>query len=210
MIDKLKISMNRQMVPFSLFILCFGCGTPDLTQSHILEKAKKQAIPLESLDRKRIFGMIMLFVDADNEPFTGWAKTEENGTVYELGYLSKGQKQGVWLKWYSKGDRKSQIHWKDDFMSGPFLVWHRSGRIKVVGQTRDGEVDGEWKEYYENGQLEAHSKNLLGTLEWIRVFLIDGRECNRSKVIMGNGQFIDFDSNGTELRTRRFKKGIEI
>ena len=95
-------------------------------------------------------------------------------------------------------------------MSGPFLVWHRSGRIKVVGQTRDGEVDGEWKEYYENGQLEAHSKNLLGTLEWIRVFLIDGRECNRSKVIMGNGQFIDFDSNGTELRTRRFKKGIEI
>ena len=69
-----------------LFIIYFvifaqGCGTPDLTQPDIQKKAFLEAIPLESLERKRMYEMIMLYVDSDDEPYTGWVKSEINSTL---------------------------------------------------------------------------------------------------------------------------------
>ena len=36
-----------------------------------------------------MYGMIMLFVDSKEEPFTGWVKTETNGSISTLGFISK-------------------------------------------------------------------------------------------------------------------------
>ena len=192
-----------------LFVLLSGCGTPDLTKPKVLELALQEAIELESLQRKRMYGMIMLFVDKSDEPFTGWVKSENNGTVSQLGYLQKGQREGMWMEWYSTGIKKSNIHWTNDQMSGVFHTWHENGKIRVTGQTTDGEVDGEWKEFYENGSLEAHSENKNGTLVNIEVFLFNGEKCERSEVVDGNGTFIDYDINGSALRSRTFENGIE-
>ena len=79
-----------------------------------------------------------------------------------------------------------------------------------MGQTIDGEVDGEWKEFYENGSLEAQSENQIGTLVNMRVFLFNGEKCTRSQVVDGRGTFIDYDINGSALRSRTFESGIEI
>ena len=195
------------IINFVIFLQ--GCGTPDLTQPDIQKKAHSEAIPLESLERKRMYEMIMLFVDSEDEPYTGWVKSETNGTLAKLGFLKKGQRQGIWMHWFPNGMKQSEIEWENDRMSGSFHTWHPNGKIRVVGQTKDGEVDGTWKEYYANGQLEAHSQNKMGTLVKINVMRSDGEQCKNSKVENGNGTFTDYDTDGTPIRSRTFKNGVE-
>ena len=105
--------------------------------------------------------------------------------------------------------QKSEIDWKNDQMYGSFQTWLKNGKIGTVGQTTHGEVDGEWKEFYENGSLEAHPANKNGTLVNIEVFLFNGEKCERSEVVDGSGTFIDYDINGSALRSRTFENGIE-
>ena len=143
-----------------------------------MKSASKDAVGLETLERKRMYGMIMLFVDKYDEPYTGWVKSEINGTLSTLGYLKKGQKQGVWMAWHPNSKKKSEIEWK--------------------------------KEFYENGSLEAQAENKIGTLVNIEVFLINGGKCEDSKVVDGSGTFIDYDINGSALRSRTFENGVEI
>ena len=77
--------------------------------------------------------------------------------------------------------KKSEIEWKNDQMYGAFQTWHDNGKIRVIGQTTDGEVDGVWKEFYENGSLEAHSENKIGTLVNIEVFLLTVRSATNQR-----------------------------
>ena len=72
-----KIRTPSDAFLFSLFFyhqffhFLQGCGTPDLTQPDIQKKAHSEAILLVSLERKRMYEMIMLFVDSDDKPYTG-------------------------------------------------------------------------------------------------------------------------------------------
>ena len=65
-----------------------------------MKSASEDAVSLHTLERKRTYGMIMLYVDNDDEPYTGWVKSETNGMLSKMGYLKKGQKQGVWMAWH--------------------------------------------------------------------------------------------------------------
>ena len=47
----------------------------------------------------------------------------------------------------SSGDIESKVDWNKDIFFGRFDFWHQNGVRKVSGQTRDGEVDGEWKTF---------------------------------------------------------------
>lgn len=202
----------RKNYPFGflfLFLLS-SCGIPDLNDPAVMKSAIKDAVSQDTLERKRMYGMIMLFVNNDDEPYTGWVKSETNGTLSTLGYLKKGQKQGVWMAWHPNSKKKSEIEWKNDQMYGAFQTWHDNGKIRVIGQTTDGEIDGVWKEFYENGSLEAHSENKIGTLVNIEVFLFNGKKCKQSEVVDGAGTFVDYDTNGSALRSRTFENGIEI
>ena len=205
-----RLLLLRLLLPIGTILVFLGCGTPDLTEPDVYQEAMTEAIKLDSLERKRMYGMIMLYVDSKEEPFTGWVKTETNGSISTLGFISKGQKQGTWMAWHSNGQKLSEIAWENDLMSGSFRTWHENGQVGTIGQTRDGEVDGAWKEYYENGKLEANSINKMGTLVSIEVFMANGTYCKNSKVTQGRGTFIDYDTNGSALRSRTFENGIEI
>ena len=204
-----RLLLLRLLLPIGTILVFLGCGTPDLTEPDVYQEALTEAIKLDSLERKRMYGMIMLYVDSKEEPFTGWVKTETNGSISTLGFISKGQKQGTWMAWHSNGQKLSEIEWENDLMSGSFRTWHENGQVGTIGQTRDGEVDGAWKEYYENGKLEAQSINKMGTLVSIEVFMVDGSYCKNSKVTQGRGTFIDYDTNGSALSSRTFENGIE-
>ena len=205
-----RLLLLRLLLPIGTILVFLGCGNPDLTEPDVYQEALTEAIKLDSLERKRMYGMIMLYVDSKEEPFTGWVKTETNGSISTLGFISKGQKQGIWIAWHSNGQKLSEIAWENNLMSGSFRTWHENGQVGTIGQTRDGEVDGAWKEYYENGKLEANSINKMGTLVSIEVFMVDGKNCKNSKITQGRGTFIDYDTNGSALRSRTFENGIEI
>ena len=193
-----------------LFFLA-GCAPPDLKDRETYETALREAEPMGKLTHKRMYGMIMLYVDENDEPYTGWVKKEwESGQTKELGYLEDGQKQGTWMEWHAKGVKKSEIHWVNDLMMGSFAVWHPNGRIKVRGQTKDGEVNGKWEHFYSNGKLERNSQNRIGKLVSLKVWLPDGQPCPHSQVEKGNGIWNMYEEDGTLKERRTFRDGVEI
>ena len=58
-----------------LFFLA-GCAPPDLKDRETYETALREAEPMGKLTHKRMYGMIMLYVDENDEPYTGWVKKE--------------------------------------------------------------------------------------------------------------------------------------
>ena len=192
----------------SFFFL--SCTVPDLSDPEVFSEAKVRAVELQTLERKFMFGMFHLYVHEDDRPFTGWVKTTgDTSKVKQLGFLKKGRKEGVWMDWYSGGNKKSQIVWAKDRMEGSFTVWHPNGKIEMVGQTRDGEVDGEWKEYYSNGTLACQSTNRTGHLVNLMVWKPDGSRCQQSKVSQGKGSFVRYFEDGSIEHIRTFTQGVE-
>ena len=191
--------------------LYVSCSPPDLKDPETFEHAIRKAAPIEKLTRKRMYGMIMLYVDEKEKPYTGWVKKEwGSGQIKELGYLEDGQKQGVWMKWHANEVKESEIHWANDLMVGSFEVWYPNGNIGVQGQTKDGEVDGKWTQFYPSGKLERISNNRIGKLVSLKVWLPDGQPCPHSQVENGNGTYNLYEENGTLNKRRVFRDGVEI
>ena len=75
----------------------------------VLTEARREAIPIDSLQRKLMYGMIQLYVDKDENPFSGWVKvTSQNGKTQSLGFLKKGAKRGILARMVSKRKNKIQ------------------------------------------------------------------------------------------------------
>ena len=204
--------MQAMQLVFLILLSVFlsSCSVPDLTEPAVMADAKSSAIELHTLERKFMYGMFYLFVEDEDDPFTGWVKTSGlKGQLMEIGYLKDGRKEGRWMKWDENGSKFSEIDWHEDRMEGTFKIWHSSGKLKVDGQTSDGEVDGEWKVYYPDGQLASHSLNQVGHLVEIEVWKPDGSVCKESKVSGGKGAFYKYYADGTPEQFRRFSQGIK-
>ena len=159
------MNLKRTLIPpFVLLIACCSVpSVPDLNEKEVLLQAKKEAIQISSLRKEFMYGMMWLYVDENNETFTGWVKeTHFNENFKSLGYLKKRPKTGSLVGLARKWSSKSKIQWNLDSLSGTYQLWHSNKTIHVTGQTLDGEMDGEWKEYYTNGNLQALSLHDYG------------------------------------------------
>ena len=160
-----------------IFLIFLGACSeiPDLQEAATLKKANQEAIPLDKLDKKLMYGMFPLYVDADEEPYTGWTKEIDPETKSKtLGYLKTGRKEGRWITWAENGTKILEAMWAEDRLEGIYLAWYNDGVNRVKGQTRDGEMDGEWLEFYQNGQLSRRSQHLLGKFLEVEVWKPDG------------------------------------
>lgn len=194
----------------ALLPLAPGCS-PDLRDSKTFEDVVSKASSIEKLTRKRMYGMIMLFVDADQKPFTGWVKaTGDGGDLETLGRLEDGQRQGLWMNWHDNGAKASEIEWKNDVMEGSFEEWYPDGKPKTFGQTLNGEVDGEWKTYYPGGLIEQVSFSREGKLVRMQVWKPNGAVCPESWVEEGNGTYSEYESNGSLRRRMIFREGVRV
>ena len=188
-----------------------GCSVPDLVDRETYETAMREAIPLGKLSHKRMYGMIMLYVDSNDKPFTGWVRDDwDSVRIKELGYLEDGQKQGTWLKWHKQGEKASESQWQNNLLEGSFQTWHPNGKLHETGQTKDGEVDGEWKSHYPDGQLAEIKLNQNGHLVQIKVWCPNGNPCRDSLVSEGSEGYNVYDENGSLKERRIFRNGVEI
>lgn len=157
-----------------------------------------------------MYGMIQLYVDENGNPYTGWTLERASpGKHSSLGYLKRGRREGLWITTDENRTKVSEIEWKEDRMQGSFVFWHSNGALGVVGQTTDGEVDGEWTEYYSNGQMACRSINRIGHLVSMSVWQPDGTPCLESNVTDGNGSFLRYFENGKVEHRRLFTAGVE-
>jgi antitoxin component YwqK of YwqJK toxin-antitoxin module len=195
-------------IPF-VCILLTHCGIPDITNQEVLDEAKAEAISLSSLDRKLMYGMIQLYVDQTDDPYTGWVKEEYTTSVIKrLGYLVDGQKEGTWLSWHSNGQLESHINWHNDHYSGHFQVWYPNGKVRALGQTKEGEVDGKWVEFYQSGTQASESLSEVGLAVSASVWTPDGQPCKKTDLKDGNGNLYQYEDNGSIQKITRFQNGI--
>ena len=88
------MNLKRTLIPpFVLLIACCSVpSVPDLNEKEVLLQAKKEAIQISSLRKEFMYGMMWLYVDENNETFTGWVKeTHSNENFKSLGYLKKAK-----------------------------------------------------------------------------------------------------------------------
>jgi len=195
-----------------LFLIFFGACSkiPDLQEEGILEEANQEAIPLGQLERKLMYGMFPLYVDVDEDPYTGWIKEIDLETQAKtLGYLKTGRKEGRWITWAENGTKILEAIWTESRLNGPFLAWHENGVKKTIGQTKDGEMDGRWQEFYPDGKIECDIVNRNGHLVSIEVWKPDRTVCTESTVTDGNGSFLRYNHNGSLMFKRTFVDGVE-
>ena len=194
-----------------IFLIFLGACSeiPDLQEAGILKEANKEAIALGKLNRKLMYGMFPLYVDAEEEPYTGWTKEiDPNTKAKTLGYLKTGRKEGRWITWAENGTKILEAMWAEGRMEGIYLAWHNDGTNKVKGQTRDGEVDGTWQEFYTDGKIELSSVNRIGRLVSIKVWKPDGSICEESLVTGGNGSFLRYNPDGSLMFKHTVVDGV--
>ena len=191
--------------------LLASCSIPDLSDENVLTDAKEEAIELSTLTKEFMYGMMWLYVDDKNETFTGWVKeTHTNQNIKLLGYLKKGQKQGLWISWHENGKIHNKSGWHYDYYQGIYETWYPNGKQRVSGQTFDGEMNGEWNQYYLNGNRHYHSMNDQGKIVSKKVWKVDGQLCPESNVENGNGSFIEYDENGTRIDKHIYQSGVRV
>lgn len=195
-----------------LFLIFIGACSeiPDLQEEEILKEANQEAIPLGKLERKLMYGMFPLYVDADEEPYTGWTKGIDPDTKAKtLGYLKTGRKEGRWITWAENGTKILEAIWAVDRLEGTYLAWYNNGVLRVKGQTKEGEMDGRWQEFYPDGKIECTTDNRIGHLISIQVWKPDGSFCEESLVNDGNGSYMRYYPDGSLMFKRTFVDGVE-
>ena len=203
----MKITLT--IIIFLIFLV--ACSEiPDLQEAGILKEANQEAIPLGKLERKLMYGMFPLYVDADEEPYTGWTKGIDPDTKAKtLGYLKTGRKEGRWITWAENGTKILEAMWAEDRLEGTYLAWYNDGVHRVKGQTKDGEMDGIWQEFYPDGKIEHTSVNRVGHLVSIQVWKPDGTVCTDSTVTDGTGSYKHYYPDGRLMFKRTFVDGVE-
>ena len=106
---------SLRVLPLFLFINLSSCSLPDLNDLETFKETKQKAVSLSTINKEFKYGMVWLYVDENNESYTGWVKeTHSNHSIKKLGYLKNGQKEGVWMDWYKNGLQESKIMIDDE------------------------------------------------------------------------------------------------
>ena len=75
---------------------------------------------------------------------------------------------------------------------------------------KDGEKDGLWTKWYENGQMKDEITWKDGELITAVVWRLNGEKCPVTNVVEGNGVLVSYNDDGTEYRHATFKDGEMI
>jgi len=72
-----------------------------------------------------------------------------------IGYEDEKGKQGEW-RLYENSILKRVVNYKDDFKHGSFISYYSTGKIEVSTFYKNGKPDGDWTEWYQNGQKKEY------------------------------------------------------
>ena len=65
--------MNVNFPDHHNFVTLSSCSIPDLNDEDVLKTQKKKPLKFQ-LTKEFMYGMMWLYVDDDNETYTGWVK----------------------------------------------------------------------------------------------------------------------------------------
>jgi antitoxin component YwqK of YwqJK toxin-antitoxin module len=139
----------------------------------------------------------------------------ENGNLKIRSEQAYGKQLGKHEEWYEDGKPKQRLTTAKDQLGrkinvGEYKGWHRNGQLATFNlYDTKGEPDGEWKQYYKNGQLKKSENWVHGKEEgrWTRYYE-DGQMESRATYRDGelHGLFETWYKNGQKESEVTYKE----
>jgi len=213
--------MKAFLLSLVVALLMVGCGessTPsdpvdpvespkaiDLDDKETRDKIIAEAIDRDKLQKRGTKGE-ELYAPNEQTPYTGWAKSmHENGQVSRLQHYMNGKMDGLFIAWYENGQKEKEVTLKDGKMDGLWTDWCEYGQKRREMNWKDGEPNGLTTIWNENGQKEAElnfkDDQIISILAWKP----NGEKCPVTNVKNGNGVWIRYNEDGTELFRSTYK-----
>ncbi len=74
------------------------------------------------------------------------------------GFLEGDKKEGTWYYFYDTGELKQEIEYMKGIEHGIYKFFSKDGKLLISSTNVNGLLNGEWREYYEDGQLKEIGK----------------------------------------------------
>lgn len=95
-------------------------------------------------------------ITSDNRVYSGICRTYyANGQLQREEIIVDGYVTFKGL-WYKNGQKKWKANYEETVPTGPDSSWYENGNLKkVTNSNKYGKLEGSWKEWYDNGQLQT-------------------------------------------------------
>ena len=134
--------------------------------------------------------------------------------IMSEGSVVDGKPHGVWKNYYISGNLQSLIRYEEGAVSGHCMFYYddEAQTIKAEMDFVNDLIQGDYKEYYQNGKLKATLKIEDNIQNGDAEFYYD------SGNIKAQGQYADgitdgkwkyFNESGQEIAKKKFKEGVE-
>jgi antitoxin component YwqK of YwqJK toxin-antitoxin module len=130
-----------------LSILITICGTTLLAQSQTWEVINNDTCNRIDMDGKKQGKWILL---GKHKPGTCYKPDQE----VEKGLYQDNRKTGVWVEFYCNGNMKNKLTFANGRPDGYAIMYGENGKITEEGNWKINKWVGNYKLYYENGQVQ--------------------------------------------------------
>ena len=115
------------------------------------------------------------------------------------------------LDWRGKGDlRLLYLEAKGTPYTGWAKLMHINGQVKELAQYKGGQPSGILTKWYKNGQKEEEAIYRDGKLMSAVAWKPNGEKCPVTNVKDGNGVWVRYNEDGTELGRFTYKDGKRV
>ena len=77
-----------------------------------------------------------------------------NGAIKMRGKLNEeGNRQGLWVSYYDNGTKWSESYYDNGIVDGHSITFFPNGKVRYIGEYKQGEKSGVWKFYDESGEF---------------------------------------------------------
>ena len=139
-----------------------------------------------------------------------WAKWSKNGQNEQETNCKDGKRDGLTTYWYENGQKKVERNFKDGKQDGLTTLWYENGQKREEGNFKDGKEDGPVTKWYRNGQKQEKGNWKDGKLMSAEAWKPNGEKCPVTNVNDGNGVWVLYNDDGTELVRRTYKDGYPV
>ena len=106
-----------------------------------------------------------------------------------ISHWKNGVLDGECNKWWSNGELNSTAMYKDGNFEGDYKEFHEDGSLRFIVPYINGSREGEYKRWWDNGQL-----------------LFQGYYKNNKY----NGEYKEWDEDGKLIKHLEFKEGLKV
>lgn len=164
-----------------------------------------------------------------------WKYYDETGFCIQVGTYRDDLYHGEWVWFYAEGAVHRREHYRKGLEDGSFEEWDRDGRVLLKGEYLeglrqghwsyhvndhreegayvDGEKDGPWVHFYENGQIRFEGNYVQGVPDGRhRYWRIDGNRSVEENYVAGvpDGTWVYSGDDPSMQHTRTYNNGTLV